>query len=777
MRKPVLFLILLLYSFKSQASCTAGFTEVIVQIVPDFYPYEVSWTINDLQGNLLASGDTSQSDTVCIPSTSCKMFTINDSFGDGILSPGGYSVYVDGILIASGNEFGRVAQHTFNCNPGTFCTGSLPLDTGNFTATFDNTWYNYTPGVTGTYIFSTCNLNTCNTQIWVYTNCPIFPYPEGVQGTFGYNNDNTTCGTQARISIVLNAGVDYFIRIGDYMDSCTGDIDFNFTYTGPVTGCMDISACNYNPLATIDDSSCIYFPDPACAGPDLELDSVSFVSSLYLTSHTASTCDVNEGCVTGFGNRYVIRFTSKIDNIGTQDFYIGNATTQPGMFNTTNCHGHAHYEGYGDYRLYDINGNAIPAGHKNGSCVIDLCGWGQYTCSNMGISAGCYDEYDSGTQCQWIDITDVPTGDYRLAVIINSKHLPDAMGRYETNYINNATQVCIHIEQHASGTPTFNILPNCTPYVDCLGIPGGNTELDCNGICNGTLVYGDVFPDAVLNHKDVENYMDLIQSSASAVTCNDLSGDNNLTIYDAALVNWCQGGNVTGTPHNHCNFPRNITNPNDLVSLTISNVDFTNNFLDVSVLANQANIKGYQFSMNGIEISSVVSLANPLDFPADVRYISSTNEIIGISLVDSSFKRGINFQQLVRIFFSAITDTTICIGTITDIINQDGVRTNTSVFGPCIPSQPTTISIITAPPGLVIVPNPVNERAYVHFPDDSFRSNNIKVYDVSGKFFEVKVSLVRPHWLEMDLKNLPQGTFILKFQNEKLYRVAKFVKL
>jgi hypothetical protein len=39
-------------------------------------------------------------------------------------------------------------------------------------------------------------------------------------------------------------------------------------------------------------------------------------------------------------------------------------------------------------------------------------GTGGYNCGNMGISAGCADVYGSGTTCNWIDITDVDTGDY-----------------------------------------------------------------------------------------------------------------------------------------------------------------------------------------------------------------------------------------------------------------------------------------------------------------------------------------------------------------------------
>ena len=143
-------------------------------------------------------------------------------------------------------------------------------------------------------------------------------------------------------------------------------------------------------------------------------------SSALQTSMTLSTVNITdvcapvEGCTGGLGQRYVIRFTTRIENIGTTDYYIGSPSSQPQMFSTANCHGHAHYQGYADYILFDQAGNAIPVGFKNGFCVIDVGCYpgntGQYGCSNMGISKGCYDIYGSGTTCNWIDVTNVPAG-------------------------------------------------------------------------------------------------------------------------------------------------------------------------------------------------------------------------------------------------------------------------------------------------------------------------------------------------------------------------------
>ncbi len=778
MKKYLLVIAFLLVSSKIFSACSSGMSEIIINIIPDNFPAEISWNLTDSVGNIIASGG-SVGDTVCVASGGCNLFTILDTYGDGILNPGGYWLYLNGSLIGSGGNYSFSEQHSINCPAGSFCTIPLTLVAGTSTATFDNTWYTYSAAVSGTYSISTCGLNSCNTKIWVYTTCPTIPYNEGVQGTYAYNDDNN-CGTQADINVVLIAGNSYLIRIGDNNDSCSSPINFTFSYVGPIQGCTDVLACNYDPMATIDNGSCIYSPNPNCAGPDLQIDSAIFVQSLSLQAKTAGSCDVTEGCVTGYGQRYVISFTSRINNIGTLDFYIGNQSTQPGMFNLNNCHGHAHYEGYGDYRLFDSNGNIVPAGHKNGYCVIDLCGHGQYVCSNMGISAGCYDAYGVGTQCQWIDITDVPTGDYRIAVIINSKHLPDALGRYETNYVNNALQVCMHIVHNTTGSPSYTLLPTCIPYVDCNGLPGGASELDCNGLCDGPGVYGDIFQNSVLDSQDVYTYMDIIQSSMPATNCNDLNRDGMLSVYDAALVNWCRRDNPlhpAGSTHNLCNFPRNIINPNDLVGFAIKAVDLTNNFVDVEILNPLAKVKAYQFTMSGITISNVVSLASPVNFPVDVRFNSTSNEVFAISLEDSSIERSNIPQQLVRIYFSAVTDSQICISHITDVVNQNAERTTTNIYGGCFASPVNSVQAVNQKTGFVVFPNPSGDKTFVHLFEGAANIEELNIMDVTGKIYSAPHLKINDNWYELDLKKLPAGVYIVAIKNESGYSVTRLIKL
>ena len=765
MKKFLLFLFLASFTSIIAQNCPTGYGKIGVQIIPDSYPGEISWTITNTELNTVIAQGTFTGDTICVPVNSCVLFQIVDTYGDGIYSPGGYWLSWNDEIVASGFDYGFGAAHSIACQPGTNCTAAIPVAEGTHTAEFDNSWFVYTPSTTGMYVVSTCSLATCDTRIYIYESCPQGALlTDGPEGTEAYNDD--VCGTQSSVNTMMVSGENYFIRIGDGNNSCNGPVDFSLTYNGPVTGCMDPQSCNYNPLAMADDGSCIYFPNPLCSGPDLAFDSVSFVSSLSMVSHNAQGCDITEGCVTGYGLRKVIQFTSKIDNIGPQDYYIGNPSTQPGMFNLVNCHGHTHYEGYGDYRLYDTQGNLIPAGHKNGFCVMDLCGFGQYGCGNMGISAGCYDVYGAGTQCQWIDVTDVPDGDYRLAVIVNAQHIPDALGRNEINYINNALQVCLTLTT-VNGVRNFQVQSGCEPFVDCAGIPGGASIPDCNGDCGGTAEFGNVLTDNAVNLADVEAYMDLfMQDETPFAPCYDLNGDTSLSVFDAALQNWCIWSNV-GNNFQNCLWPRNINNPNDSTSLSIANVNFNAGYVDIELRSQDADIMAYQFSMSGIVISDVVSLTEPAYQEKIVGFNAARSEVYGIYHGDSLIARQNGGIELLRIYYSDINASEICIASITDIINEGAEQTTHSVAGSCVEAEPTSVGKKIERSHLTIVPNPAQDYIRVQLPDGFGKQSVWELIAVNGASTHTisPNAGIAPDVLQFSLRNLSQGIYLLRGTN------------
>jgi hypothetical protein len=208
----------------------------------------------------------------------------------------------------------------------------------------------------------------------------------------------------------------------------------------------------------------VYLGSVQC--PDLIVDPVKLNDQQTTTqTFTSSSCAVQENSTVP-GVRTLLRFYQSTPNIGLGDLIVGNPSQHPEWFVYAPCHRHYHFVEYADYRLWTPdqyaqwkviktqNPNALSkdllAAHpelqpiksdKKGFCVIDIFPYapikhplGQYgSCStNQGISTGWADEYSTGLDGQWFDVTNVPNGLYVIESEVNAEHL-----YVETNYANN----------------------------------------------------------------------------------------------------------------------------------------------------------------------------------------------------------------------------------------------------------------------------------------------------------------------------------------------------
>ena len=661
---------------------------------------------------------------------------------------------------------------------GTTCDNPIPLTTiGDYVADFEDTWFSYTPSESGITVISTCGTNSCDTKIWIYESCVATP-TEFAEGTYAYNDDY--CGLQAHVEVNLTAGTTYFIRIGDYFTDCIASVNFGISYLGQIVGCTNPTACNFNPMATEDDGSCVFFPSELCSQPDLRFDSLALVNSLYISQIGAAECDVQEGCVTGYGNRWIIGFSSKIDNIGQADYYIGNPSANPEMFSVVNCHGHTHYEGYGDYRLMDENGDLVPVGHKNGFCVMDLCGFGQYNCSDMGISSGCYDIYGAGTQCQWLDITGIPAGQYRFVALVNPYYLPDALGRYESNTQNNAVSVCMEIFWN-NGVPTFELLTDCPSYIDCTGSINGSAELDCNGVCNGPSIFGDVNPDNDLNTSDVSVYMGILsQENITATTCNDLNANGEISVYDIYLAQWCMnGGNGGSTITNACDFPRNIVNVNTSAGLSISNFNDTEGYIDIELMSAVDDVTAYQFEVSGADVIGVTSLVDGTVFSCETGYNTFTESVFAVSnIYGNKIENSLAPTSLCRVYLANYGNNEICIDEVVDIVNNNAERIPSYIYGSCV--QGINVSELTnlLTTSTEVFPNPASNEIRLRVNALSEGTTHVAIQDATGRTIKIISALSMNVWNTLEVSDLSAGVYTIHpFNFTSKGNSIRFVKL
>jgi hypothetical protein len=106
--------------------------------------------------------------------------------------------------------------------------------------------------------------------------------------------------------------------------------------------------------------------------------------------------------------------------------------------------------------------------------------------------------YGAGLDCQWVDITDVPAGDYTLRISIN----PDRVIQ-EADYSNNTADIAVHVDApqpldplaQCSG-PTGGVGRDCGwSFIDKMrGLscrPGEAITLGCGGCAGGGVCEGD----------------------------------------------------------------------------------------------------------------------------------------------------------------------------------------------------------------------------------------------------------------------------------------------
>ncbi|WP_224369452.1 lysyl oxidase family protein [Hyalangium versicolor] len=143
---------------------------------------------------------------------------------------------------------------------------------------------------------------------------------------------------------------------------------------------------------------------------------------------TENSCAKVEECVTGVGERRVLRFSVEAINQGTATLNVPPPANRPDLFTFSPCHGHFHFSGFASYALLDKEGHTVLTGRKQAYCMEDTqrvaagpkvaCSK-EYTCDNQGIQRGWSDLYGNTLDCQWLDITDVTPGDYQLQVSLN----------------------------------------------------------------------------------------------------------------------------------------------------------------------------------------------------------------------------------------------------------------------------------------------------------------------------------------------------------------------
>lgn len=173
--------------------------------------------------------------------------------------------------------------------------------------------------------------------------------------------------------------------------------------------------------------------DAAGPMPDLVVNAERLAGEILFETadFTAESCAVVEGCVDDVGTRKLLRFSVEAVNQGQATLEVPQPDTRPDMFEYSLCHGHYHYSGFAEYELLDESQAVVLTGRKQAYCMEDTAQYHLgpgvvcekvHSCDDQGIEAGWSDLYGNSLDCQWLDVTDVPPGNYSIRVRLNPGH-------------------------------------------------------------------------------------------------------------------------------------------------------------------------------------------------------------------------------------------------------------------------------------------------------------------------------------------------------------------
>ncbi|HIG32394.1 MAG TPA: choice-of-anchor B family protein [Flavobacteriales bacterium] len=244
-------------------STECQFNEVVLQLNTGDWASEVSWSITDSIGNLIDStsqtyaDSTTYYDTICLPN-GCYNFNMYDTYGNGWQGGSFYILDSNNTIVCNGD-----LQGSFSFDFVPFCVPLIPpppcydnlltlqLTTGIWAS--EVSWS--VTDSAGNVIDSTNQLYQDNTLYLVDICVPNGCYDFNMFDTYG---DGWQGGSYILVDSLSNV-----ISSGNLQGSYTfGSNIFSINSTAcPVLGCTLPFAVNYNPSATIDDTSCTFLND------------------------------------------------------------------------------------------------------------------------------------------------------------------------------------------------------------------------------------------------------------------------------------------------------------------------------------------------------------------------------------------------------------------------------------------------------------------------------------------------------------------------------------
>jgi hypothetical protein len=186
-----------------------------------------------------------------------------------------------------------------------------------------------------------------------------------------------------------------------------------------------------------------------CPAPDLTLSVPSFRPQIVNRVFPADDCLLSK-CVGGRGARRLLSFPVDVANVGAGDVIL-TLPDAPGVRHVS-CDDSFFLDDFLRYELVDADDvqRASGTGDIASACFLQFEAQptSPFDCESQGLEARSYRSLYQDNDCQWVDITTLPPGDYTLRISVNASRLLT-----ETSFDNNQIELPVTVPPSNPLTP------------------------------------------------------------------------------------------------------------------------------------------------------------------------------------------------------------------------------------------------------------------------------------------------------------------------------------
>ncbi len=219
---------------------------------------------------------------------------------------------------------------------------------------------------------------------------------------------------------------------------------------------------------------------------------------------------------------------------------------------------------------------------------------------------------------------------------------------------------------------------NIESLYDCAGVFGGTATVDCNGVCEGIALSGDINGDLAVNENDFDIYLqNILSNSMNEQPCYDLNNDANVGLEDALLVHTCVNNEML------CEGITTSFNENQTASFSIDELNIEEQYFRLKVSHPNSNILGAHLRFEGLIIEHLELSPNVSD-EGEIEFIHSDEEVVFWSNNSMGLLQTDAIYACITVYFEVEESTEVCLAEVLSVVNNDFERINGDIEGNCI---------------------------------------------------------------------------------------------